>query len=190
MLVMMIELNQTSNCEGDVTSINRRRAMFAAAGLAASCTDAAAQTEPSRPLRIVVPYPPGGPTDALVRLFAEAIRPNYQHGVVVENKSGGAGTIAARAVLASPADGRTILIGNNQTHVTAPYLIKDAGYDPLRDFQPVAQIAEWPHVVVVRKTLDVNSIAGLLTRARAEPGRLTYGSTGPGSGTKCSAVFR
>ncbi len=170
-----------------MANIDRRSMFLALAGMAASGLCPSVRAATTRPLRIVVPYPPGGPTDALARLVAEALRPAYTQGVIVENKPGGGGTIAARAVLGALPDGQTLMIGNNQTHVTAPHLIKDAGYDPLLDFQPICQIAQWPHVVVVRKSLGVSTIAALIERARAEPGHLTFGSTGPGSGSHLAA---
>jgi len=102
---------------------------------------------------------------------------------VVENKPGAAGTIGARHVLQAPADGATWLVGNNQTHATAPFLIRDAGYDPRADFIGVAGLVDMHHVLVVRNDLGLGDVAALIGKARAAPAKLNYGSTGVGSGS-------
>lgn len=163
-------------------SPTRRRAVMALMSAAA----AGPCWRPGRaetPLRIVVPFPPGGPTDAVARIVAEGLRGRLARPVLVENKPGAAGTIGVRHVLAAPADGTTWLVGNNQTHATAPFLVKDAGYDPLRDFTAVSGLADMHHVLVVRPDLAVEGMAGFLAHARANPSKLTYGSTGIGSGS-------
>lgn len=153
-------------------------------GLAGSA--ARAQTLPAGTLRIVVPFPAGGPTDALARIIADELKDDLQRPVIVENKPGAAGAIGTRYVLQGPADGSAWLVGNIQTHATAPFLIKDAGYDPVADFQPVTGLVDMHHVLIVRKDLGAASVAALIERAKAEPGKLNFGSTGIGSGSHLS----
>lgn len=142
-----------------------------------------AQQFPSKQIRIVVPYPSGGPTDALARIVAAELQTALGQPVVVENKPGASGSIGTREVVKAEADGHTLVLGNNQTHVTNAYLLKDPGYDPLADFKAVAGLADLQHALVVPKTSAVNSVADLVALAKKEPGKLNYGSTGMGSGS-------
>jgi tripartite-type tricarboxylate transporter receptor subunit TctC len=136
------------------------------------------------PIRIVVPFPAGGPTDAVARVIAAELRSDLRRAVIVENKPGASGTIGTRyALTSSHADGTVLLIGNNQTMATAPYLIPDAGYNPRTDLQPVSGLVDMHHVLVVRNGLDVRDVAGLIALAKSSPGKLNYGSTGIGSGS-------
>ncbi len=141
---------------------------------------ARAQAFPTHTVTIVVPYPPGGPIDLLARLIAQEA--NLGQPVVVENRPGGAGIIGANAVAHAEPDGHTLILGTNQTHATNQSLIKDCPYDAVRDFAPVAGVAAMPHVLVTRNSLDVKSVADLVALAKKEPGKLTFGSTGNGSG--------
>lgn len=158
-----------------------RRALLAAAMLFFS--PALAQEFPSKQIRIVVPYPPGGPTDALARIVGQDIAAALGQPVIVENRPGASGAIGSREVAKSDADGYTLVLGNNQTHATNAILMKDLGYDPQVDFTPVAGLADLQHALVVRKDLGVNTVAELIALAKKEPGKLNYGSTGPGSGS-------
>jgi tripartite-type tricarboxylate transporter receptor subunit TctC len=159
--------------------LSRRTALASFAALAVS-SGARAQTFPTRTVTIVVPYPPGGPIDLLARLIAQEA--NLGQPIVVENRPGGAGIIGANAVAHAEPDGHTLILGTNQTHATNQSLIKDCPYDAVRDFTPVAGVAAMPHVLVTRNSLDVKSVADLVALARREPGKLTFGSTGNGSG--------
>jgi tripartite-type tricarboxylate transporter receptor subunit TctC len=159
--------------------LSRRTALASFAALAVS-SGARAQTFPTRTVTIVVPYPPGGPIDLLARLIAQEA--NLGQPIVVENRPGGAGIIGANAVAHAEPDGHTMILGTNQTHATNQSLIKDCPYDAVRDFTPVAGVAAMPHVLVTRNSLDVKSVADLVALARREPGKLTFGSTGNGSG--------
>jgi tripartite-type tricarboxylate transporter receptor subunit TctC len=147
---------------------------------------AAAEDFPAGALRLIVPFPAGGPTDAVARIFAEALKDVLARPVIVENKPGAAGTIGVRYALQAAANGTTWLIGNNQTHATAPFLIKDAGYDPRKDFASVASLVDMHHVLVARNDLGVTGLPGLIAMARATPGTLNFGSTGIGSGSHLS----
>lgn len=159
-----------------------RRAVLA--GLAAQgvpCT-ARAQGFPSRTITIVVPYPPGGPIDALARLIAQEGAGELNQSIVVENRPGGSGIIGTQAVARAEPDGHMLVLGTNQTHATNQSLIKNCPYDAVRDFAPVAGIAAMPHVLVVRNSLAAASVGDVVALAKAKPGSLTFGSTGIGSG--------
>jgi len=160
-----------------------RRAVVLATAAAALAPALFAAEDPLRPMRIVVPYPAGGPTDALARILAQELGAALVRNVLVENRPGASGAIGTREAARAEPDGAMLILGNNQTHATNPILLKDAGYDPLTDFAPVAGLADLQHVLVVRKTLGVDSVAALIELARREPGRLNYGSTGLGSGS-------
>lgn len=157
---------------------------FAAGGCMAVSWPAAAQSPwtPSRTVSIVVPYPPGGPTDILARTLAQEIGRSLGASVTVENVPGGAGAIGTRRVAQSAPDGHTLVFGTNQTHATNISLLpQGGGYDPVKDFVPVAGLADLQHLVVVGTDVPVRSASELVTLARKDPGKLTAGSTGPGS---------
>jgi tripartite-type tricarboxylate transporter receptor subunit TctC len=141
-----------------------------------------AQGFPSRTITIVVPYPPGGPIDALARLIAQEAAGDLGQSIVVENRPGGSGIIGTSAVARAEPDGHMLILGTNQTHATNQSLIKNCPYDAVRDFAPVAGIAAMPHVLVVRKSLAATSLGDLVAMAKAKPGSLTFGSMGNGSG--------
>ena len=143
---------------------------------------AGAQGFPSRSITIIVPYPPGGPVDALARLIAQEAAGGLNQPIVVENRPGGSGIIGAQAVARAEPDGHVLVLGTNQTHATNQSLIKNCPYDAVRDFAPVAGIAAMPHVLVVRKSLALTSVGDVVAMAKAKPGTLTFGSTGNGSG--------
>lgn len=161
-----------------------RRALLAAtAAVLLAPTVAAGQEFPTKTIRIVVPYPAGGPTDALARLVAQDIAGPLGQPVIVENRAGAAGAIGTREVAKTEADGHTLVLGNNQTHATNAILMKEAGYDPIADFLPVAGLADLQHALVVSKDLGVTTVAALIALAKKDPGKLNYGSTGQGSGS-------
>jgi tripartite-type tricarboxylate transporter receptor subunit TctC len=159
--------------------LTRRTALAAVAALGVA-SPARAQTFPTRTITIVVPYPPGGPIDLLARLIAQEA--NLGQPIVVENRPGGSGIIGTNAVAHAEPDGHTLVLGTNQTHATNQSLIKGCPYDAVRDFTPVAGIAAMPHVLVTRDSLPVATAAELVALAKAQPGKLTFGSTGNGSG--------
>ena len=142
-----------------------------------------AQAFPTKTVRIVVPYPPGGPTDALARMLANEMQATLGHAVIVENKPGGAASIGTRFVAKGAADGHTLVLGAGQSHVSTAVLIKDAGYDPVKDFAPIAGLTSLRQVLVVKNDLPVKSVPDLVALAKKDPGKLNYGSTGIGSGT-------
>ncbi len=157
-----------------------RRAAIAAVAALGLATRGQAQTFPTHTVTIIVPYPPGGPIDLLARVIAQAA--DLGQPIVVENRPGGSGIIAANAVAHAEPDGHTLVLGSNQTHATAQSLMKGCPYDAVRDFAPVAGIAAMPHVLVTRNSLEVHNLAELVALARQKPGALTFGSMGNGSG--------
>ena len=169
-------------------TLSRREALalLGAASTAALLPgSAAAQAEkfPSKLIRIIVPYPAGGPTDALARIIGEDMQATFGQTVLIENKPGASGAVGTRDGAKAEPDGYTLVLGNNQTHATNAFLLKNPGYDPLADFAPVAGLADLQHVLVVRNGLGVSSVADLVALAKREPGKLNYGSTGQGSGS-------
>jgi tripartite-type tricarboxylate transporter receptor subunit TctC len=171
--------------ERTMTVVDRRTFVFAVSSMAAYAPQLLAQASnwPSKPIKIVVPYPPGGPTDALARIVGNELQSVLGIGVVVENKPGASGAVGTREVARAEPDGHTLVLGNNQTHATNAVLLKDPGYDPIKDFVPVAGLADLQHVLVVRKGLAVATVADLVALTKASPGKLNYGSTGMGSGS-------
>src|SRR5215813_1819161 len=159
-----------------------RRTMLASLGTLALPTMANGQSFPTHTITIIVPYPPGGPIDALARAIAQEGAGELGQSIVVDNRPGGSGIIGANAVARAEPDGHTLVLGTNQTHATNQSLIKNCPYDAVKDFTPVAGIAAMPHVLVVRKSLAVTSVGDVVAMAKAKPGSLTFGSTGNGSG--------
>lgn len=145
--------------------------------LAAASTAAAAQTFPSKPIRLVVPYPPGGGTDIMARLLAEPLREELGQPVVVENRPGAGGALGTAEVGRSAADGHTLLLTAG-AFVIAPSLLKSPGYDPVKDFTGVAQIAIVPLLLLTRPDSPLDSVADLLALARREGNRVSFASFG------------
>jgi len=156
------------------------RALLAAAVLAGAAA-ADAQNYPSRPVKLVVPFPPGGPLDATGRLIAQKLTDAWSQPVVVENKPGAGGNIGADLVAKSAPDGYTILLGALSTHAVNPTLYANMPYDPVRDFVPITLLATTPNVLVVNPALPVNSVKELVAYAKAHPGKLSFGSGSNGS---------
>jgi tripartite-type tricarboxylate transporter receptor subunit TctC len=142
---------------------------------------AAAQDYPSKPIKIVVPTPPGGIADILARQVGQKIGENTGATVVVENKSGATGQVAAQFVAKSPADGYTIFIGYHSTHAMLQHLVAKLPYDPDKDFVPVIYLALAPNILVVNPSVPARSVQELIGYAKANPGKLTFASQGIGS---------
>ena len=134
---------------------------------------ASAQTYPSRPVRVIIPFPPGGTLDTLGRAVAQKLQDQLGQPFVVDNKPGGNGTIGADAVAKAPADGYTLLF-NASTFVTAPMTMKQVPYTIVQDFTPVALVAKAPLSVAINKDLPVTDIASLQAYAKANPGKMTF----------------
>jgi tripartite-type tricarboxylate transporter receptor subunit TctC len=142
---------------------------------------ALAQDYPTRPVRIIVPTAPGGMADILARLFAQKFGEKTKQPVLVENRTGAGGVIAAEHVAKSPADGYTLYLGLHSTNSILPNLDPKLPYNAARDFAPVLHIASLPNVLVVNAKLEAKSVKELVELARAKPGGLSYASQGTGS---------
>ena len=167
-------------------NLHRRHFLAGTAALVAAPAVLRAQGFPSKSVTIVVPYPAGGPTDAIARIVGQAIEETLKQKVVVENKAGASGSIGTRAVATGDADGHTIVFGNNQTHGNNMFLMKEPGYDAIKDFAPLAGVGAFPHALVVRNGLAAKTLPELIALAKKDPGKLNYGSTGNGSGSHLS----
>ena len=150
-----------------------------------------AQAYPTKPIRLIVPQPPGGGNDTIARLVAERISKPLRQQVVVENRAGASGLVAAETVSRAPADGYTLLLGNVATLAILPNLQKKIPYDSLRDFDPVSLIATAPMLVVVHPSVPVKTVKELVAFAKARPGEINYASNGIGSSTHLATeMFR
>jgi tripartite-type tricarboxylate transporter receptor subunit TctC len=135
---------------------------------------------PNRPIKLVIPFPPGGPTDIVGRLTAQKLTEGLGQPVVVENRPGASGTLGAEIVAKAPADGYTLLLGTTGTLASAPSLIPSLNYDPTRSFAPISQLTNGVFLVVVNASLRVDSLQELIALAKARPGQLAFGSGGNG----------
>src|SRR3954452_18367465 len=141
---------------------------------------ASAQAYPSRPIRLVIPFPPGGAFDAVGRPWADKVKP-LLGAVVVENIGGGGSSIGAAAVARARPDGYTILLGGTQTHVNEALLKTRPLYDPVKDLVPVAGVAAYFLGIAVHPSVPVQSLSELVAYAKANPGKLSYGHAGVGT---------
>ncbi len=139
------------------------------------------QSFPSQPIRLVVPYAPGGSADILARVLGESMQSRLGETVIVENRPGGGTIIGARSVAAAPADGHTLLVGTVSSHAMTPAVNTTADYDPVRDFSAVGRIASMPFAMLTRSGFAAEDLSQLIAMAREEPGRFTYGSAGVGT---------
>ena len=147
----------------------------------ASALPVFAQSFPAKPVRFIVPYPPGGPLDEVARAVAQKLTPVWGQQVLVDNRSGAGGSIGADVVAKSPPDGYTMVLANSGPITVNVTLRKDLPYDPLKDLAPVTQIIGAPMVLVVHPSLPVHSVKDLIALARANPGKLNYASAGIGN---------
>ena len=140
-----------------------------------------AQTFPTKPSRLVVPFPPGGPLDVIGRLIAQQLGERWGQNVVVENKPGAGGNIGADFVAKATPDGYTVVMGALSTQAVNPSLYSKMPYDAQKDFAPITRVAITPNVLVVNPALPVNSVKELIAYAKAHPGKLSFGSGSTGS---------
>ena len=149
----------------------------------------AAQDYPLRPVRLIVPFPPGGGNDIVARAVAQELGKSLGQQFVVDNRAGAGGAIGAELAARSPADGYTLFLGGVGSHVVNPSLHAKLPYDPIRDFAPVTLIASAPSVLVVTPSLQAASLSELTALAKAHPGKLNYASNGNGSSAQLAAVL-
>ena len=160
-----------------------RCAVFMAliAAVSAGAEPAAAQTYPSRPITLVVPFPPGGSATIIARIIADKMSEGLGQQIVVDNRGGAGGSIAARQVAKSAPDGATLLLAFTGTLAVSPLIFANVGYDPRKDFAGIGLIGMAPSVLAVHPSVPARSVADLIGIAKAEPGKIQYGS--PGIGT-------
>ena len=139
------------------------------------------QAYPSKPIRLIVGFAPGGGTDIVARAIAPKMSEILGQSVIIENKSGAAGTIGADLVAKSSPDGYTLLMGHSNSNAISPFVLTNVPYNPATDFTPITYLGYVPNVLVVKSSLPVNSVAQLISLAKANPGQMTYGSSGIGS---------
>jgi tripartite-type tricarboxylate transporter receptor subunit TctC len=152
-----------------------------AAGLGLTlATPAPAQVYPDKPIKIIVPSAAGGPTDLPARLASQILPPKLGQPVVIENRPGAGGAIGARAVASAPADGYTLMVGNTSTLAVIPAVSSSAGYDPVKDFTPIAKVTEGFQILVVHPSSPWKSVKELVDYSKANPGKLNYAHTGAG----------
>ena len=158
-----------------------RRACLVALVAIAAPLAAAAQDYPTRPVVLVSPFPPGGSVSLVARIVAEKMGETLGQSIVVENRGGAGGTIGARSVAKSPPDGYTLLLGYTGTLAIGPSMYPNAGFDPRKDFAPVGRIGTAPTLLVVHPSVPLHSVAELIAYAKANPGKLNFGSAGIGT---------
>jgi len=165
--------------------MNPRHATAGAALLAAlallSTNPGHAQPWPNKPVRVIVPYPPGGGNDNLARIFAQKLGERLNQPFIVENKPGAGTLIGSEAAAKSPGDGYVLLLSSIVTHALAPALYPKIPYDPIRDFVPVTTLAVAPTVLVVNQAFPAKSVQEVITLAKASPGKYTFPSGGNGT---------
>ncbi|HSI59862.1 MAG TPA: tripartite tricarboxylate transporter substrate binding protein [Ideonella sp.] len=144
---------------------------------------------PEKLITLIVPFPAGGATDAMARFTAERLAKELGQVVIVDNRGGAGGSIAAEAALAAPHDGYTIFFTTTGTMAINPFIYKKLRYDPLKDFEPIGNVASASNVLVVHPSVAANSVVELIALARANPGKLTYASSGVGSSSHLSGAL-
>jgi len=157
------------------------RRLLCAASLALLSASASAQSYPSKPIRFVVPFAPGGSGDLVARVIGKKLNDALKVPLVVENQAGAGGVIGAQAVARAAADGYTILLGTQSSQVIVPVLQRPAPYDPINDFTPIARLVLIPLVMTAHPSVPATNLKELIEYARTRPGALNYGSTGAGT---------
>jgi tripartite-type tricarboxylate transporter receptor subunit TctC len=172
---------------GAVVHLNRRYALGLVAApallgsLPALLSGARAEAYPAKPIRIIVPYPAGGPYDGIPRIITQWISAQLGWSIVVDNRTGATGVIGLMAARQAAADGHTLVVVTTSTHGSMPALKRNLAYDAVRDFAPIVLMADAPLVLLVRDDLPVHSVAQLVDMMRARPGQLNYSTGGYGS---------
>jgi tripartite-type tricarboxylate transporter receptor subunit TctC len=158
------------------------RVAAVAAVVLAAAGAASAQSFPSKPVHILVPYPPGGGVDVLTRTLADVVSKQWGQSIVVENRPGAGGLIASQAIATSPPDGYNLIMVASG-HATNPFLYAKIPYDTFRDFSPISLLASSPNILLVRADSPFKSVGDVVAAAKAKPGSLSYGHAGNGTST-------
>jgi tripartite-type tricarboxylate transporter receptor subunit TctC len=158
---------------------------------AALAGPAAAQDYPTRPITLIVPYPPGGGVDAMARIVADKLAAGLGQQVIVDNRGGGGGNIGARAVARAAPDGYTLLLGHSATISINPHLYRNAGYDPRKDFAAVGLIASMPVVLIAHPSFPAKTVAEVIAHAKKDAGKFNIGTSAIGTGSyMCAELFK
>lgn len=164
------------------TGILSRRAVLGGAAALLAATQARAQAGfPARPVKLIVPFPPGGGSDFIARGIQAPLGERLKQPLVIENLGGAGGSLGAGVAAKAAPDGYTVLMGSVASHAIAPAVYPKLPYDPLKDFVPVAAVGSMPHILVVHPSLGVNSLRELIALARAKPNEINFASAGNGS---------
>ena len=166
-----------------------RRARWLAVVLALVCAHALAADYPSRPIRLIVPFAPGGGNDTVARLVGQKLEAELGQPVVIDNRAGAGGIVGAEAAARAAPDGYTLFLGGVGSHAINPNLHANLTYDPIKDFQPISLIAAAPLVLVVHPSVPAHSAQELVALAKAQPGKLNYASNGNGSSSHLAAAM-
>jgi tripartite-type tricarboxylate transporter receptor subunit TctC len=182
---MREEMGRRSALAGFATSL------FAALFIALSCAAALADQYPTRPITLVVPYPPGGGVDGMARIVADKLSSALGQEIIVDNRGGGGGNIGTRLVAKAAPDGYTLLLGHTGTISINPMLYANAGYDPRKDFAAVGLIASMPVALLAHPSFAPKSVTELIALAKQEPGQLNIGTSALGTGGyMCAELFK
>ena len=167
---------------------NRRRVLIAGAGamLSAAFGRSHAQSYPSKLIKLIVPFPPGGTTDVVARILVDGLSKELNQAVIVENRGGGGGSIGARELARAQPDGYTIGLVTVSTHGTNPAVYKALGYDVIKDFTPIAKLLTFPGVIAVHPGFPAKDFATFMRVVKAAPGKYSYASSGLGGATHMS----
>jgi tripartite-type tricarboxylate transporter receptor subunit TctC len=170
---------------GRVPVLSKRNFLSAIAALGCTALNAgraAAQAYPNRPVKIVIPFAPGGPTEFILRLIADRLTTALGQAFIIENRPGGAGgTVGAKSVAVAEPDGYTLLFSSPGPLVTAAAIYKNLDYDPIKSFAPIAMVIYAPQMLAVHPSMPVNSLPELVAYAKANPGKVAFGSSGHGT---------
>ena len=163
----------------------KARVVVAAACAAAvfHATAAIAQAWPAKPVRLMVPFPPGGSTDIVARIVGQKLGERLGQSMVIENRGGAGGTLGTAQVAKAAPDGYTLTVASTSTHVVAPSVYQKLEYDPVKDFAPISLMAVSPYLLVVHPAVPAKSVKELVELARKQPGKMNYASAGVGSTT-------
>jgi tripartite-type tricarboxylate transporter receptor subunit TctC len=153
----------------------------AGAACARNAAKAASQDYPTKPVRLIVPFPPGGGVDSVARILGQRLSETLGQNVVLDNRGGSGGTIAAEIAAKSAPDGYTLFFGGSASHGITPHLYRKLPYDPVKDFAPVILVGSTPYILVVHPSVAATTVKELIALAKANPGKLNYASAGSGS---------
>ena len=160
------------------------RTLLAGALLAVLPAAALAQTYPTKPVRLIVAFPPGGSTDIIARLVGQKLSERLGQQVIIDNRGGAGGMIGTELAARSTADGYTLTMGTTSTHVIAPAAYPEVKYDPIKDFEPMTLVASTPYLLVLHPSVQAKTLKDFVALMKAQPGKLNYASAGAGSTTQ------